>query len=168
MLLQDEFWSDRLAGMVELIERQERGEGVATGIREKREDWLTDLRQEMEARRLAEAQAQYRRDQIMTRIMFEMSRLQTVELLEEMNRELLEGQGRVEPVYTTRHELCLSWSVTNGRNLIRVGADYDEDNNEIILVVTGAYEQRTVPNEAALKRALIEVFRQPHFDNYRW
>jgi hypothetical protein len=165
MLLQDEFWNDRLAG---LVERQERGETVATGTRENRPTWLTELRLEMDARRQAEAQAQYRRDQIMTRIMFEMSRLQAVELLEEMNRELLEGQGRVEPVYTTRHELCLSWSVTNGRNLIRVGADYDEDKNEVVLVVTGAQEERTMANDAALKGALIEAFREPFHDTYKW
>lgn len=164
-MLQEEFWSGRLAEMVELIERQERGEIASIT---KNEDWLADLRREVEARRLAEAQAQYKRDQIMTRLMFEMSRVRAVELLEEMNRALLEGQGRVEPVYTSRHELCLSWAVTSGRNLIRVGAEYDEDRNEIGLIVTGAEEVRLETDEKGLKRALVQAFREPHFDIYRW
>lgn len=164
-MLQEEFWSGRLAEMVELIERQERGD-VATAP--KTEDWLADLRREVEARRLAEAQAQYKRDQIMTRLMFEMNRVRVVELLEEMNRNLLESQGRVEPVYTSRHELCLSWAVTSGRNLIRVGAEYDEEKSEVHLVITGSEEERVPCDERQLKKALVQAFREPHFDIYRW
>ena len=163
---QEEFWSGKLAEMVELIERQERGEIVDPMAGS--EHWLAELKREVEARRLAEAQAQYRRDAMMTRLMFEMNRVRVVELLEEMNRELLDRQGRVEPVYTTRHELCLSWPVAGGRNQIRVGGDYDDVTSAVFLVVTAQHEQRLPIIEDDLKKALIIAFREPLFDVYRW
>ncbi len=162
---QDEFWSGKLAEMVELIERQERGQGLENLVAE---SWLSELKREVEMRRLAEAQAQYQRDVLMTRLMFEMNRVQAVELLEEMNRELLDKQGRVEPTFTNRHELCLSWSVPGGRNQIRVGAELDETTNEVLLLINGQEEQRLHATEPELKKALVKAFRQPHFDIYRW
>lgn len=162
----EEFWSGKLAEMVEIIEKQERGEQLSGA--EATEYWLAALKRDVEAKRLAEAQAQYRRDAIMTRLMFELNRVRAVELLEEMNRELLDRQGRVEPVYTSRHELCLSWSAPGGRNQIRVGAEFDEDENEVFLIVSGQQEQRLPITEDALKQALVKVFRHPYFDIYRW
>ncbi|HEX2915033.1 MAG TPA: hypothetical protein VH186_29840 [Chloroflexia bacterium] len=160
---QDEFWSDKLAEMVDLIERQERGEPDTSPIH-----WLDELKREVEARRMAEAQAQYKRDAIMTRLMFELNRVRAVELLEEMNRELLDRQGRVEPVYNGRHELNLSWALPGGRNRIRVGAEYIEATSEVFLIVTGKEEQRVPANEEDLKNALVRAFREPYFDIYRW
>ncbi len=162
---QDEFWSGKLAEMVDMIERQERGEGVDPA---QTEHWLADLKREVEARRLTEAQAQYKRDAMMTRLMFEMNRVRAVELLEEMNQSLLDRQGRVEPVYTTRHELCLSWATPGGRNQIRVGADFDDATSEVFLVVSAEAEQHLPIDEPELKKALIKAFRKPHFDIYRW
>ena len=161
---QEEFWSGKLAEMVRLIEQQEQNgtsEQEALG-------WLGDLKREVEARRLAEAQAQYKRDALVTRLMFELNRVRAVELLEEMNHELLDHQGRVEPVYTTRHELSLSWGAPGGRNQIRVGAEYDETLSQLFLVVTALDEQRLPVAEDELKKALVKAFREPHFDVYRW
>ncbi len=163
---QEHFWTGKLAEMVELIERQERGETtdtVPTTL-----SWLAELKREVEARRLAEAQAQYKRDVLMTRLMFEMNRVRAVELLEEMNRELLQGQGRVEPVYTSRHELCLSWPVPGGRNQMRVGAEYDEETDRVFLITTGLQEQRHPSTEDDLKKGLVKAFREPNFEVYRW
>jgi len=163
---QEQFWTGKLAEMVELIERQERGE--ITDAAEAKASWLVDLKREVEARRLAEAQAQYKRDLLITRLMFEMNRVKAVELLEEMNRELLDGQGRVEPVFTSRHELCFSWPAPGGRNQIRVGAEYDEETDAVFLITTGLEEQRHPTTEENLKQALITAFRNPYFDIYRW
>src|SRR5690348_9126115 len=163
---QEQFWTGKLAEMVELIERQERGE--LADADEAKTSWLVDLKREVEARRLAEAQAQYKRDLLITRLMFEMNRVRAVELLEEMNRQLLEGQGRVEPVYTSRHELCFSWPAPGGRNQIRVGAEYNEETDEVFLITTGLDEQRHATTEQDLKHALIIAFRNPYFDIYRW
>ena len=163
---QEQFWTGKLAEMVELIERQERGE--LADADEAKTSWLVDLKREVEARRLAEAQAQYKRDLLITRLMFEMNRVRAVELLEEMNRELLDGQGRVEPVYTSRHELCFSWPAPGGRNQIRVGAEFDEDADEVFLITTGLEGQRHPATEVDLKQALVKAFRRPYFDIYRW
>ncbi len=163
---QEHFWTGKLAEMVELIERQERGETGELSLAT--ESWLGELKREVENRRLVEAQAQYKRDVLMTRLMFEMSRVHAVELLEEMNRELLDGQGRVEPVYTSRHELCLSWPVPGGHNEIRVGAEYDDEAEKVFLITNGLQEERLDCDEEALKKALIKAFRAPHFDIHRW
>lgn len=163
---QEQFWTGKLAEMVELIERQERGE--LADATEAKASWLVDLKREVEARRLAEAQAQYKRDLLITRLMFELNRVRAVELLEEMNRELLNGQGRVEPVYTSRHELCFSWPTRGGLNQIRVGAEYNEDTDEVFLITTGLEEQRHSTSEEELKQALVKAFREPQFDIHRW
>jgi|GEM_PF-1520100 len=130
--------------------------------------WLEDLKTELEAKRQAEAEAQYRRDAMITRLMFELSRVHCVELLEEMNRELVNREGRVEPVYTDRHELCFSWPVAGGRNQLTVGADFDDNSNQALLVVTGAEVERLPIEEEALKKALVKAFRAPLFNVYRW
>jgi hypothetical protein len=143
------------------LRRLEAGEGEKAG-------WLDELKAELEAKRQAEAEAQYRRDAMITRLMFELTRVHCVELLEEMNRELLNREGRVEPVYTDRHELCFSWPVAGGRNQITVGADYDEESHQAVLIVTGQEIRRTPVEENALKVALIKAFREPLFSVYRW
>ncbi len=143
------------------LRRLDSGEGEKAG-------WLDELKAELEAKRQAEAEAQYRRDAMITRLMFELTRVHCVELLEEMNRELLNREGRVEPVYTDRHELCFSWPVAGGRNQITVGADYDEEAHQAVLIVTGQEIQRTPVEENALKTALIKAFREPLFSVYRW
>jgi hypothetical protein len=130
--------------------------------------WLDELKAEIEAKRRAEAEAQYRRDALITRLMFELNRVRCVELLEEMNRELVNREGRVEPVFTDKHELCFSWPVAGGRNQITVGADFKEDSNEIILLVSGQKILQIPPNEEELKKALIKSFREPQFNVYRW
>jgi hypothetical protein len=163
---QEQFWTGKLAEMVELIERQERGEIFEAT--DSTASWLAELKREVEARRLAEAQAQYKRDLLMTRLMFEMNQVRAVVLLEEINREILLGQGRVEPLYTTRHELCLSWPASGGCNQLRVGAEYDDLAEEVFLVVTGVEEQRIPADEEALKKALVKAFRSPYFDLHRW
>jgi hypothetical protein len=130
--------------------------------------WLDELKAELEAKRRAEAEAQYKRDALITRLMFELNRVRCVELLEEMNRELVNREGRVEPVFTDKHELCFSWPVAGGRNQITVGADFNEATNEIYLLVSGQQVIRIPPNEAELKKALIKSFREPLFNVYRW
>jgi hypothetical protein len=97
-----------------------------------------------------------------------MNKVRSVELLEEMNRELLNKQGRVEPIFTVRHELCLSWSVPGGHNKIAVGADYDEVTAGYFLVVTGKNQQRIPTTEEDLKKALVKAFREPRFDEFSW
>ena len=161
---EESFWRGKLTEMVDLLERQERGEMPLNTVT----TWLTDLKYEVEARRLAEAQAQYEHDAMITRLMFEMNRLHAVELLEEMNRVVLDRQGRVEPVYTTRHELCLSWAAMGGRHQIRVGAEYEADSSRVVLIVTGLHEQRVGASEDELKKALVKAFREPNFDIHRW
>ena len=128
--------------------------------------WLTDLKVELENKRQLEAEAQYRRDALMTRTIMEMNRVHCVELLEEMNRELLHMEGRVEPVFTTRHELCLSWAVSGGRREIYVAIDTKEGSNDekLVLVVRGEVEQIIDVNEDKLKQALITAFRKPLFN----
>ncbi|MEI7554765.1 hypothetical protein [Candidatus Chlorohelix sp.] len=130
--------------------------------------WLDEIKAELEAKRQAEAVLQYRRDAMVTRLMFELNRVHCVELLEEMNRELLNRDGRVEPVYTVRHELSLTWPVPGGKNHINVGADFDDDSQEIYLVVTGKEVNHISVDETALKAALINAFRNPEFEVYRW
>lgn len=130
--------------------------------------WLDDLKEELIAKRQAEAEAQYRRDALMTRMMIEMNQVHCVELLEEMNRELLNNEGRVEPIYTTRHELCLSWPTTAGRNEIYVAIDTKPNEDKLILVVRGEEEQQIPVNQDALKRALVQVFRKPSFNVHKW
>jgi hypothetical protein len=132
--------------------------------------WLDDLKDEIAARRQAEAVAQYQRDALMTRMMIELNRVHAVELLEEMNRELLDNDGRVEPIYTTRHELCLSWPTVNGRHEIYVAADVRPGyaDERLILAVRGEDEQIVSMDEEALKGALIKAFRQPLLNIHKW
>lgn len=130
--------------------------------------WLDELKAEQVAKRQAEAEAQYRRDALMTRMMIAMNQVHCVELLEEMNRELLNSEGRVEPIYTTRHELCLSWPITAGRNEVYVAIDTKANEDKLILVVRGEDEQLISVNEEALKKALIQAFRNPAFNVHKW
>ncbi|NWJ46646.1 MAG: hypothetical protein HXX14_20040 [Bacteroidetes bacterium] len=130
--------------------------------------WLAEIKAELEAKRQADAVLQYRRDAMVTRLMFELNRVHCVELLEEMNRELLNREGRVEPVYNERHELSLTWPVPGGRNHINVGADFDDASERIYLVVTGNHIKHIPVDEAELKAALIGAFRNPQFEVYRW
>lgn len=130
--------------------------------------WLDELKEELLAKRQAEAEAQYRRDALMTRMMIEMNHVHCVELLEEMNRELLDNNGRVEPIYTTRHELCLSWPTTSGRNEIYVAIDTKPNEDRLVLVVRGEEEQFIPVDEEALKYALVQAFRQPSFNVHKW
>jgi len=100
--------------------------------------------------------------------MYELNRVRTVELLEEMNRELVNREGRVEPIFTDRHELCFSWPITGGRYQVRVGAEYDEASGEAYLLVNGMEEQRIIATEEELKKSLVKAFREPYFNVYRW
>lgn len=131
--------------------------------------WLDELKTEIEAQEQAEAAAQYHRDALMTKMMMELSRVRGVELLEEMNRELLKNEGRVEPIYTTRHELCLSWPTVGGRKEIYVAADSKAGSlDELILIVRGQEEFVTDVDEAALKQALVRAFRKPLLNVHKW
>lgn len=153
----------RLSNRFEKLERFEiHEESNPTG------GWLDDLKSELETNRRAEAEAQYKRDALITRLMFELNRVRCVELLEEMNRELVNREGRVEPVFTDKHELCFSWPVAGGRNQITVGADFDDAKNEVYLAVTGQQVIRVHVKEEELKAALVKAFREPLFNVYRW
>ncbi len=155
------YWSGKLSEAVENLERQEQPEtGPGT--------WLAQLKEEVEERRLAETDAQFRRDELMAHLLSEMNKVRSVELLEEMNREVLNNQGRVEPIFTVRHELCLSWPVSGGRNKIAVGADYDEATSGYYLLVNGKDQQRIPTTEEDLKKALLKAFREPRFDAGGW
>jgi hypothetical protein len=156
-----QFFNDPLA-------RSPRLERVTGKLNSPGDSWLDELKAEIEARRQAEAELQYRRDAMVARLMMELNRVHCVELLEEMNRELLNREGRVEPVYTDRHELCFSWPVPGGRNQITVGTDFDPSNGQVFLVVTGNEVQRMPVDESQLKKALIRAFREPMFNVYRW
>jgi hypothetical protein len=156
---QEQFFGNNVAHRLERLEREEANDP---------NDWLAELKREMEAKRRAEAEAQYKRDALTTRLMFELNRVRTVELLEEMNRELLNREGRVEPIFTDRHELCFSWPVTGGRYQIRVGADYDDESGDTYLLVNGQDEQRIRVDDVELKQALLRAFREPYFNVYRW
>lgn len=157
---QDQFYSNDLAHRLERLEHE--AEELEP------DNWLTELKREMEGKRRAEAEAQYKRDSMTTRLMYDLNRVHTVELLEEMNRVLLNREGRVEPIFTDRHELCFSWPVTGGRYQIRVGADYDDDTGASYLLVSGQDQQRIPVDEDELKKALIKAFREPYFNVYRW
>lgn len=160
---QGKYWPGKLAEAIETLEGREPAERE-TGSG----NWLAQLKQEMAERRLAETEAQYRRDELMTSLVARLNTVRAVELLEEMNRELLDKAGAVEPVYTVRHELCLSWPTQGGRNQISVAADYDDVTNGYFLLVTGKDQQRIPVMEEDLKKALVKAFREPHFDNYGW
>lgn len=157
------YWAGKLSEAVEKLEHPEHAdeEGHTTG-------WLDQLKEEMEERRLAETEAQFRRDELMAMLLTQMNKVHSVELLEEMNRVLLDNQGRVEPIFTIRHELCLSWPVEGGRNKIAVGADYDDATDGYYLLVTGKDQQRIPTNEEDLKKALVKAFREPRFDDGSW
>jgi len=159
VMQQDQSFGNNVANRLEKLEREEIADP---------NDWLSELKRDMNAKRRAEAEAQYKRDTMTTRLMFDLNRVHTVELLEEMNRELLNREGRVEPIFTDRHEICFSWPVTGGRHQIRVGADYDEETGESYLLVNGQDEQRIGVEEAELKKALIKAFKEPYFNVYRW
>lgn len=156
---QDRFISSDVAQRLEKLENQ-------TDALEPN-NWLAELKREMDSKRRAEAEAQYKRDSMTTRLMYDLNRVHAVELLEEMNRVLLNREGRVEPIFTNRHELCFSWPITGGRYQIRVGADTDEAGGTC-LVVSGQEEQRIPVDEEELKKALIKAFREPYFNVYRW
>ncbi len=158
--MQDQFFGNSVAHR---LERLERGEQELDP-----NDWLAELRRDMESKRRAEAEAQYKRDAMTTRLMFELNRVRTVELLEEMNRALLNREGRVEPIFTDRHEICFSWPITGGRYQIRVGADYDDETGATCLLVNGQDEQKIAVSEVELKKALVKAFREPYFNVYRW
>lgn len=158
------YWSGKLSEAVEKLERQDQPDAPESGTA----PWLAQLKQEVEERRLAETEAQFRRDELMAHLLSEMNKVRSVELLEEMNREVLEKQGRVEPIFTVRHELCLSWPVSGGRNKIAVGADYDEATAGYYLLVTGKDQQRIPTTEEDLKKALVKAFREPRFDDGGW
>jgi hypothetical protein len=154
----------RLSNRLEKLERFEFHEEASSPHL----GWLDELKSELEARRRSEAEAQYKRDAMITRLMYELNRVRCVELLEEMNRELVNREGRVEPVFTDRHELCFSWPVAGGRNQITVGADFNEETNQISLLVSGQHIQKVSTNEQELKKSLVKAFREPHFNVYRW
>lgn len=156
------YWAGKLSEAVEKLEHPGQADAEA------QPGWLDQLKGEMEERRLAETEAQFRRDELMAILLTEMNKVRSVELLEEMNRELLDNQGRVEPIFTVRHELCLSWPVAGGRNKIAVGADYDDATNGYYLLVTGREQQRIPTSEEDLKKALVKAFRDPRFDDGSW
>ncbi|MEI6043766.1 MAG: hypothetical protein WCS37_05185 [Chloroflexota bacterium] len=156
---QEQFFGSNVTHRLERFEREEARDP---------NDWLAELKREVEAKHRAETEAQYKRDALTTRLMFELNRVHTVELLEEMNRALLNREGRVEPIFTDRHELCFSWPVTGGRYQIRVGADYDDESADTYLLVNGQDEQRIRVDDLELKQALIKAFREPYFNIYRW
>lgn len=159
---QDQVTTNNLMQRLEKMERGQESGDKDPG------DWLTDLRREVEARRRAEMEAQYKRDALTTRLVFELNRVHAVELLEEMNRVLLNREGRVEPIFTDRHELVFSWPVTGGRHQIRVRAEFDPETGEPFLLVNGHEEQRISSDEAELKQSLVKAFREPYFNLYRW
>jgi len=156
---QDQLFGNNLVQRLEKIERDELANP---------QDWLSELKRDMETKRRVEAEAQYKRDAMTTRLMYELNRVRTVELLEEMNRELVNREGRVEPIFTDRHELCFSWPITGGRYQVRVGAEYDEASGEAYLLVNGMEEQRIIATEEELKKSLVKAFREPYFNVYRW
>jgi hypothetical protein len=160
---QSKYWPGKLAEAIDTLEgRNPAGREAGSG------NWLAQLKQEMAERRLAEIEAQYRRDALMTNLVARLNKVRAVELLEEMNRELLDKAGAVEPVFTVRHELCLRWPAQGGRHQISVAADYDEATNGYYLLVTGKTQQRLPVTENDLKKALVNAFREPHFDNCDW
>jgi hypothetical protein len=159
VMQQDQFFGNNVAHRLDRLDREEQVDP---------NDWLAELKRDIHAKRRAEAEAQYKRDALTTRLMFDLNRVHTVELLEEMNRELLNREGRVEPIFTDRHEICFSWPVTGGRHQIRVGAEHDDETGESYLLVNGQEEIRIPVEEEALKRALIKAFREPYFNVYRW
>ena len=160
---QGKYWPGKLSEAIENLEaKNRRNTPVSSG------NWLAQVKQEMMERRLEETEAQFRRDALMTSLVAELNKVRAVELLEEMNRELLDKQGAVEPIFTIRHELCLSWPAQGGRNKIAVGADYDDATSGYYLLVTGKEQQRIPTTEEDLKKALVKAFREPRFDDYGW
>jgi len=160
---QRKYWPGKLSEAIESLEGQPLAEReVGSG------NWLAQVKQQMMERRLAETEAQYRRDALVATLVAALNKVRAVELLEEMNRELLDKEGAVEPIFTVRHELCLSWPAQGGRNKIAVAADFDEATSGYYLLVTGKEQQRIPTTEDDLKKALVKAFQEPRFNEYGW
>lgn len=160
---QGKYWPGKLSEAIENLEGHQPAEReVGSG------NWLAQVKHEMMERRMVETEAQYRRDALVTTLVAELNKVRAVELLEEMNRELLDKQGAVEPIFTVRHELCLSWPAQGGSSKVAVAADYDEATSGYYLLVTGKEQQRIPTTEEDLKKALLKAFREPRFEDYGW